>query len=264
LYNKIYKSDQVSVGIPFQISVPLSFQTVKMVYKAQDELDNYETENDLKERVEESMEYKEDTTEDIIRKAEEEAEEIIRNADVEAQRILKAAEEEAFERVQSIENEAMKKGFENGYEEAKRIYEDLLQEAEGIKKNAIKEYNEVMAGIEKDAVEMVLEIARKVIGQEINLNKESILEQVKQALEKCSNREDITIKVSAQDYDFLVDNREKLLSMIDGIENLEIKKDPALKTGDCLVETSFGSIDAGIQTKLKKVEEAFMKVIGKE
>lgn len=263
MYNKVYKSDQVSVGIPVQISVPLSFQTVKMVYKAQDELDNYETENDVKESIEESMEYK-DSIEDIIRKAEEEAELIIKNADVEAQRILNAAEEEALERVQSIENEAMKKGFENGYEEAKRIYEDLLQEAEGIKKNAINEYNEVMAGVEKDAVEMVLEIARKVIGQEISLNKESILEQIKQALEKCSNRQDITIKVSTQDYDFLMDNKEKLLSMIEGIENLEVKKDPALKTGDCLVETSFGSIDAGIQTKLKKIEEAFMKVISKE
>lgn len=86
---------------------------------------------------------------------------------------------------------------------------------------------------------------------------------VRQALEKCSNREDLTIKVSSQDYDFLVENKEKLLSMIDGVGNLDIKRDPALKTGDCLVETSYGNIDAGVQTKIRKIEEAFLKIVGK-
>lgn len=263
MYNKIYKSDQVSVGIPVQISIPISFQTVKMVYKAQDDLDNDETENYTEEPIEESIEF-ENTPEDVIKRAEEEAEVIIKDAEIEAQRILETAEAEAIERAQSIENEAMQKGFENGYEEAKRLYEDLLQEAECIKESAAKEYSEVMAGIEQDAIELIIDIARKVIGQEVALNKENILEQIKLALDKCSNRENITIKVSTQDYDFLVDNKEKILSRIDGIENLEIKRDPALKTSDCLVETSYGNIDAGVQTKLKKIEEVFLKVIGNQ
>ena len=256
MYNKIFKSDQVSLGIPVQIRVPVNFQTIKMAYKPEAKEDSDELEKEAAEAEEDNSE----NYEDIIQKAKEEAEAIIEEAELEAQRILESAEIEAFNRKQSIEDESRQKGFETGYEEAKSMYEDLLSEAEFVKEHASVEYCEIMAGIEKDALELIMNIAEKVIGEEISLNKENIISIVGQALEKCSNREEIAVKVSVQDYDFLVDNKEKLLSMVDGIENLEIKRDHSLKPGDCLVETPYGSIDAGVQTKLRKIEEAFMKL----
>jgi len=259
LYNKVYKSEQINVGIPVQIRPNITFQTInKMPYTSELEEDNEDSEKDMENQEDVKI-----TSEDIIRKANEEAEAIIKEAELEAQRILEAAENEAIDRKQSIEDEVRQKGFETGYEEAKRQYEDLLSEAEFIREHANLEYNEVMAGIEKDALEIIMDVVRKVIGSEVTLNKENILILVRQALEKCSNRENITIKVSPQDYDFLVDNKERLLSMVEGIGDLDLKRDPALKSGACLIETPYGSLDAGVGTKLKKIEEAFLKLVGK-
>ncbi len=259
MYNKVYKSEQINVGIPVQIRPTITFQTIKKIpYKPEVEEDNEDAEKDMEDQEDLKI-----TSENIIRKANDEAEAIIKEAELEAQRILEAAENEAVGKKQSIEEEARQKGFETGYEEAKRLYEDLLSEAEFVKEHANMEYNEVMAGLEKDALEIIMDVVRKVIGAEVTLNKDNLLALVKQALEKCSNREDITIKVSSQDYDFLVDNKERLLSMVEGIGDLDIKRDPALKPGACLIETPYGNIDAGVGTKLRKIEEAFMKVIGK-
>lgn len=259
MYNKVYKSEQISVGIPVQIRPVINFQTIKKISDGLEDEENKEiTEGDM-----EDIEDVKITSENIIRKANEEAETIIKEAELEAQRILEAAENEALSKREAIEEEARQKGFEIGYEEAKSLYEDLLSEAEFIKQHANAEYNEVMAGLEEDAIEMVMDIARKVIGVEVTLNKDNILSLARQALEKCSNREEITLKVSSQDYDFLVDNKERLLSMVEGIGDLEIKKYPSLSPGACLVETPYGSVDAGVETKLRKIEEAFMKVVGK-
>lgn len=257
MYNKIFKSDQVSLGGPVQIRVPVSFQTIKMAYKSDAKDEREENENEEVEQEEDSSQ----RVEEIIQSAEKEAENIIKAAEIEAQRMLEVAENEAVQRIKIIEDEARQKGFEKGYEEAKSIYEDLLSEAEFIKEHSNIEYSEVMAGIEKDALEIIMDVARKVIGEEITLNKEHLVFLVGEALGKTSNREDITVKVSAQDYDYVVDNKEKLLSVVEGIGNLDVKRDPALKPGDCLVETSYGSIDAGVETKLRKIEEVFMKMV---
>jgi len=44
-----------------------------------------------------------------------------------------------------------------------------------------------------------------------------------------------------------------------GIGQLEIVKDQALKLGALILETPYGSVDAGMDTKLKKIEEAFSR-----
>lgn len=238
------------MGIPFQIKSPLNFETIKKA-------DSFESRN-----VEFEHHAKEES-EELIRKAREEAEYIIREAQLEAAKIMESAEEEISSTRAGIEQEAWQKGYEDGAEEAKRQYEDLIREAEMIREHAKVEYKEVLAGIESNVVDTVMEVARKVIGVEISFNKDDVLYLVKQAFEKCANKENIALRVSPDDYDYICDNKERLLSMVEGVGELEIKKDTRMKEGACIVETPYGSIDAGVQTKLKKIEEAFRQAIGK-
>ncbi len=254
MYNKIFKSDQVNVGGPVQIRVPVNFQTIKMAYKTNAKFEDENLEQEVTE-IEEA------NYEEIIERAKIQSEDLIKAAESQAQRIIEDAEDEACERIKALEAEARQQGFEKGYEEAKNMYEHLLSEAENIREHAKVEHSEVMAGIERDAIELIMDIARRVIGEEITLNKGHLVNIVGEALGKSSNRDNITVRVSAQDYDYVLDNTDKLLSMAEGIGEIDIKKDAALKPGDCLVETSYGSIDAGVETKLRKIEEAFIKMV---
>ena len=52
--------------------------------------------------------------------------------------------------------------------------------------------------------------------------------------------------------------------MTEGIGNLDIRKDPSLNAGDVIIETPYGTVNAGVSTKLKKIEDAFIKLIGKK
>ncbi len=257
MYNKIFKSDQVNVGGPVQIRVPVNFQTMKMAYKTNVK---YESGN-LEQEVTEIEETNSGSYEEIIESAKIESEDLIKAAEIQAQKIIEDAEDETCERIKALEDEARQKGFEKGYEEAKSMYEHLLSEAESIREHAKVEYSEGIAGIEKDAIELIMDITRRVIREEITLNKEHIVNIVGEAIGKSSNRDNITVRVSSQDYDYVLDNKDKLLSMAEGIGEIDIKKDAALKPGDCLVETSYGSIDAGVETKLRKIEEAFVKMV---
>jgi len=251
LYNKVFKNYQVNVGIPFQVRNPLNFQTIKQIAA--------ETEQES----EEASTGTGVSAEEILEKAREDAALIIKEAQFEVIRLMENAEQEIHQNSIQVEAEARNKGYEEGLNESRKQYEDLIREAEFIKENAKIEYKEVLAGIEADVVETILDVARKVIGTEIIFNKEDILYLVKQAFEKCANKDNVVLKVSADDYEFLVNNRDRLHSMIEGLGEIEIKKDSSMKAGSCILETRFGSIDAGVDTRLKRIEEAFRQLIGK-
>lgn len=250
MYNKVFKNYQINVGSPFQIKQPVNIKIVP------DEEDIEQNINDNNDAV------YEESPEDILAKAREEAEIIIREAHYEAERIISNTETEIDQIKAKVEKESREKGFDEGYEEGRKQYEQLINEAEAIKEQAGAEYAEVLAGIESDAVNLVLDIVKKVIGDEVSTNKENILYLIKQAFQKCTSKNNAVLKLAIDDYDYVSANKDKLLSMVEGLSDVELKKEPSMKSGDCIIETPFGDVNAGVQTKLEKIENAFMNVIG--
>lgn len=251
--NKVYKNYQVNLGMPFQVKPLTNYHNIRTI-------------NPLKLEEHEEIEAENNSTinaEEIINNAKIEAELIIQEAQYEANRILEITQAEADENKTRIFEEARNDGYDEGLRTAKLEYEDLISEAQQIKDNANQEYKDILDGIESDAINLILDIAKNVIGTEISFNKEDILYLVKQAFEKCANKESVLLKTSAEDYDYIIANKTKLLSMIDNVGELKIKKDNSLKVGSCIIETPYGSIDAGIHTKIKKIEELFKQMVGK-
>jgi len=256
LSNRVFKNHQINLGMPFQIKAPLNFQTIKTidVFEQNEEFESLEIENtDVPV---------ENDVEEIIRRAKLEASMIVKEAQFEALRIVEAAENESTEIRTNTETEARENGYNDGYADAKKQIEEALKDAEFIKEQAKTEYGEILSGIESEAVSLIMDIAENVIGQQLKLNKENILHLVKQAFEKSANKDSVVLKVSREDYEYIESNKENLLAMVEGIGELNIQCDNSLKTGGCLVETTFGSIDASAQTKLKKIEEAFNIAVG--
>ena len=257
MYKKVFKNHQVNMGMPFQVKNPINYDALKKITESEEQtIDKELSEEEVEKQGEEKAE-------EIIAQAKEEAELILQEAHLEAQRLIENAQMEIEELKRVTEEEARNRGYEDGVNEAKQQHEDLIKEAEFIRQHAQSEYDEVLQSIEGDAVNMVLDIARKVIGTEISQNKESVLHLVKQAFDSCSNKENLVLRVSDFEYEFLLENKENLLSLLEGVSDIEIKKDTSLKEGACIVETPFGTVDAGVQTKYEKIEEAFKKILGK-
>jgi len=242
LYNKIIKNYQISIGNPFK----LANETLRCNTQNLGQEDN--THEDL---LQDSPKTEEDP--------ECQAELIIQEAKMEAMEIVSKAMEEANLKKQQIYEEAKKAGYEEGIAISKKEYEELIEEAKEIKLQAQIEHEKMLKEFEQEAVLLVLDIAKKVISDEVVLNKQNVLFLFREAIEKCVNRENMVLRVSDEDYDYSIRNKDKILSMVEGVANLEICKDSSLEPGSCIIETEFGSIDASVQTKLAKIEEAFLK-----
>jgi len=251
LYSKVYKNYQINVGMPFHIKAPVVFQNTEST-------ETLPIDNSAETEI-----ISEESTEKYLKAKQEQADAIIREARLEAERIIEQAQRESEIKRNAVLEEARKEGYEKGYSEGKKQYEDLIEEAKKTKENALLEYQHTLESMESDIVNMVLDIAKKVIGNEIKTNRRFILELVREAFDRCTNKEKITLKVSSEDYDYVIENKSEILSTVEGIGDFDVKEDPSMNLGSCIVETPFGSVDAGVDTKIAKIEEMFMQAVGR-
>ncbi len=243
LYNKVFKNNQITYGRPYQIRVA-------------DDLRHYSKANDAQVNDEEDFLDSSDP-QIILKNAKGKAELLIKEAQLEADRLMQTSQEQAQEQARSIAEEAWQTGYAEGMEAAAQQNRSLLEEAEQIKRNAAEEYESQMNSMEADMLALVLDVARKAVAGELAINKGVIMQLVRDALPGCSAKSDAVIKVSPDDADYLEGNAEELYSQLEGVDNLKIVRDSALKPGDCIIETPLGSVDAGAGTRLEKIEETF-------
>ena len=44
---------------------------------------------------------------------------------------------------------------------------------------------------------------------------------------------------------------------------VEVKADPSLSRGECLLETANGSVELGVRAQLKEIEHGFFELLGR-
>lgn len=238
----------MTYGRPYQIKIPVNLQTF-----VEDEPD---------EDIQLQFEAEEvESPEQILEKAREEAAFIIKEAEYEAARIMEDARAEAERNTKAVLEEAWQKGYDEGNESAKEQYSSLITEAESVMESALVEHDKVLADIETEIIDLVTEVSARVIGSELSSNKESIISLIKLAIEKCSNKNNLILKLAPGDYEYIMENRDRLNMMVQGAGEMEVRLDQSLESGSCLLETPFGSVDASAHTRMRKIEEAFRDIL---
>ena len=190
-----------------------------------------------------------------IRAAEKRIEQILADAGIRAAQIEKDAYQQGLrkgvdEAVQRAQAETDKMCRESAAE-AQRLIQSIQQERERI-----------LFGLEPQVIDLVFRIARKVIRQQLETNtKEVAVALVREALKHAANEESVKIKINPSDYQAVQEKREELISETDNIGRMEIESDRAVPPGNCVIETSCGAIDAGIEAQMENIEEAFNELI---
>lgn len=193
----------------------------------------------------------------IIREAREMYARIIEEANEEAKRIIEEKHAE-IEKLKTTElEEAYNKGFSKGYEEAKAKTSEIIKEAQDIKMFLEDRKDSIYREAEEEIIELILDSVKKIIGDELQQNKDIIISQIKIALEKCTYRDKVTIKVSSEDYPNVLVKKNIIESLVEGISELEIIEDKFLKKGDCIVDTPSGEVNSSIKLQLEQLEKAF-------
>ncbi|MBP1930788.1 FliH/SctL family protein [Ammoniphilus resinae] len=215
----------------------------------------------------------------IISDAEEIARDLIEKAKAETHFEKKKAEEEIArwwnekqQEVQKIEDEAQRQGYKIGFEEGKQEgytaaeqeYQGKLTQITGLLEQAFEQKEQIIEEAEPFLLRLSMEIARKVIGQELQTHPETIVEMVRQMITRTKEREQISVHVNPEQFAYVQDQRQQLRAIVDERAELKIVPDPTVTTSGCIIRTSQGSLDARIETQLSEIREALIRLTGDE
>jgi len=157
----------------------------------------------------------------------------------------------------SIEREAYQKGFDAGrtagmelgekrIEAVLKRFARSLEELSSMRQRVVKE-------MEQDLIRLAVEIARKLVHREINIDQEIILTLVRVALDKVVQKTPVTVYLSSPDFRFLQARLDEVNHLL-GKREIELKENPELGRGDCILESPYGEIDARISEQFKRIE----------
>ena len=194
-------------------------------------------------------------------KAKVEAERIIEEAETMAKKIEEEAKKKGLVLIAEARNKAVSEGREEGYrkgeEEAKRLVERLHI----ILNAAIDKRKKIIDSTERQLIDLVLLISKKVVKAISEKARAVVIANVKESLKKVSRDTEITIRVNTKDLEITTKHKNIFIKMVEGLEKVTVEEDSRVDPGGCIIETSFGDIDARIQKQLGLLEERIRELL---
>lgn len=172
---------------------------------------------------------------------------------LEAQEVLNAVRTDAenykllvADECEKLKEHAHKEGFEEGFSQ----WVEKIAEVES-------EIQKVRSDLEKMLIPVALKAAKKIVGREIELSEETIVDIVSNALKAVAQHKKVTIYVSKKDMPILDAHRSRVKQLFENLETLSIRERSDINPGGCVIETEGGIINAQIENQWRVLEKAF-------
>lgn len=181
---------------------------------------------------------------------------IVAEARARAEAILQEALEAAAEITRQAHEQGWAKGHADGYKAGVEEAQALIDEAKAELRLARDEKARVMSSAEREIANLAISIASLILKREVQIDPETVLSLVRDALARVRDEDSVTVRVNPIDAVVVRSHMNALLSGT-GVRKLDIEEDGAIEPGGCVVLTSRGDIDERIESQLKRVAAAF-------
>src|SRR5690606_18316892 len=131
-------------------------------------------------------------------------------------------------------------GREQGYQE----YRDLLAEARKIIDLSKQDYDRYLDSSEEVIVKLGLTVAEKIIGSHLSEKPEDFVFLVRKATKEVKEHSNIMTQVSPHYFQYVMEQKEELIAILNRETDLFIYPNEDFKETDCVIESSFGKINA--------------------
>lgn len=183
---------------------------------------------------------------DVVANANREAEEILANANKEAEEIKNRVYAQALE-------EGKKKGYEQGSMMAEVDFQARVQQLDA-KLEAVKlEYADKYKTMEQEIVSTLIEVFEKVTHTIAEDNKDIVLHLINNVMDNIDFSGDFFIRVSKEDYPFLIENQGKIYCASSKDINISIMEDSTVTKNQCIIETDGGVFDCSLDIQLEQL-----------
>ncbi len=168
------------------------------------------------------------------------------------------------EKEQAVFEELRKKGYSEGFESGKK--DALKSMEEGIKNifkaaESIERFkNELYEDVKQDVVNLSLKIAETIVKAETAADGGLITRIIADAVNKSSDAVTFNIYLNPGDFRILNNNPEQLKNFIAKEADVNFIPDKNLLSGEVIIKTDFGEIDARIQTQIEQIRNMFRKI----
>ncbi|MEC0091408.1 FliH/SctL family protein [Paenibacillus macquariensis] len=212
---------------------------------------------------------------EMLQDAQEFAERQVRESSLAAEQMLSDATENIDhwwkERREQDEHliEALKsEGYEQGYNEGRikaeeelqiRI-EEMMAEAQKILDQAYLVKDQIIQEAEPFLVELSTAISEKVIDKQLTIESEYMIDLIRKNLSRKREQGIIILCVAPTQFGFVQAAREELSLAIDSQAELKILPDATVKDHGCVIRSSFGSVDARIDTQLAEIKKELIRI----
>lgn len=160
---------------------------------------------------------------------------------------------EVTKECEEIKENAQREGFEAGFKQWTEYVAKLEEEI-------IK----VRGELEKFLVPVALKAAKKIVGREMELSDDTIVDIVANSLKAVSQHKKITIYVNKKNLEALEHNRSKLKGIFEGLEVLSLRERADIAPGGCVIETEGGIINAQLENQWRVLENALEILLKKK
>lgn len=182
-----------------------------------------------------------------------EAERIIEEARLQAEQIIADANKNADAAFEEAKQNGYYEGNEKAQEEMNIKQVQLEAEFDNKRKELEQEYNNLKESIEPELVEVITDVFRKVTGVVAEDNQEIILHLINDVMHNADGSRDYVIKVSPDDYKFLVNNQGKIYCAMSREVNIDIVEDATLERNQCMIETNTGIFNCSLDIELNNL-----------
>lgn len=212
---------------------------------------------------------------EMIAAAKRQAEEIIEQAE----RTAKGIEDKASKtidhwwteneaKLETMSKEAMDQGYQEGFVQGKNAaeqavraeYEDRLTELQQLLLQGYEQKQTIIAEAEPFLLELATAIAEQIVKQELQTAPDKFVGLIQEHILRFKEKESITICVHPSDFDFIVSQRNHLISVVNGETEIKIIPDHSVTEKGCIIRTAYGSVDARIDTQIEEIKKVLLDV----
>lgn len=178
----------------------------------------------------------------ILQEAEEVLQGIKKNADAYRSEVIKECEK------------LKENSFKEGYEEGFKQWAEELAKFE-------KQIEDMHSELQKMIIPIALKAAKKIVGREIELSEDAIVDIVASNLKAVAQHKKIIIYVNKKELESLEKNKQRLRDLFEHLESLSIQPRDDIAPGGCMIETEVGIINAQMEHRWRVLEKAFESLI---
>jgi flagellar assembly protein FliH len=164
----------------------------------------------------------------------------------------------AYAEAEAIRAQAREDGFAAGLQAAQAELSTGAEALAAALQSVAELRGEVAEQVERGAIALGLRIAEQALGAAVEVDADRVVDAVRGALRRLSERERVTILVNPADLDTVRAATAELMARLGGIDSCDVQAERRVSRGGAVVRTVEGEVDATLETKLARARDVIV------